>query len=58
MTRFETDLITCARQCPHGGKEIMANVGGGAKQNAGNRTLLDFTFVKKKKIMEESEDIY
>ena len=32
--------------------------GGRAKWNAGNRTLLDYNFVKKKTIMEESEGIY
>lgn len=58
MTRFETDLIRCVRRRPRGGKEVMVTGSGGAKRNAGNRTLLDFNFVKKKKIMEESEDIY
>lgn len=36
----------------------MATGGGGAKRNAENRTLLDFNFVKMKKITEETEDLY
>jgi len=36
----------------------MVTRSGWAKRNAGNRTLLDFNFVKKKKITDESEDIY
>ena len=35
----------------------MANGGSAAKWDAGNRILFNFNFVKKK-IMEESEDIY
>ena len=54
MARFQTDPIRCARQRPLGGKEVMTG-GGGAKWNAGNRT---FNFVKKKKITEETEDLY
>ena len=38
-----------------GGKEVVATRGGGAKWNAGNR---NFNFVKKKKITEETEDLY
>ena len=58
MTQFKTDLIKCTRRHPRGGKEVITNGGGGAKWNAGNRTLLDFNLVKKKMITEESEDIY
>jgi len=57
VTQFETDLKRCARQCPREGKEVMVTGSGRAKRNAGNRTLLDFNFVKKK-ITEESEDVY
>ena len=57
MTRFQTNSIRCARQRPGGGKEVMATRGSGAKRTAGNRTLLDFNFVKKK-ITEETEDLY
>jgi len=57
VTQFETDLIRCARQCAREGKEVMVTGSGRAKWNAENRTLLDFNFVKKK-ITEESEDIY
>ena len=55
VTQFQTDSIRCARQRPLGGKEVMAAGGGGAKRNAGNRT---FNVVKKKKITEETEDLY
>ena len=57
VTRFETDLIRYVCWRPLGGKEVIMTGGGGVKWNAGNRTLLDFNFVKKK-ITEESEDIY
>ena len=46
------------RQRPRGAKEVMVTRSGGVKRNAGNRTLLNFNFVKKKKIMEETEDLY
>ena len=57
MTRFQTDSISCARQHSRGRKEVKATGGSGAKWNAGNRTLLDFNFVKKK-ITEETEDLH
>ena len=37
----------------------MATGGSGVKRNAGtDRTLLDFNFVKKKKITDETEDLH
>ena len=57
MRRFQTDSICCACQHSHGRKEVKASGGGGAKWNAGNRTFLDFNFVKKR-ITEETEDLH
>lgn len=54
---FQTDTIKCACQWKYGGKEVMARGDGRAKWKAGNRTSLDFNFVKKK-ITEETEDLY